>query len=52
MHIASTQDDESHLRADFRLVLGRSEDSEVRGGHENSFSLSEGHDFFVDVQGG
>ena len=43
---------QSHLRADFRLVLGRSKDSEAGRGHESGFGLSEGHDCFVDVKGG
>lgn len=52
MHMVDVQGNESHLRANFRLVLGCSDDSEVGGGHESGLGLSKGHDRFVDVQGG
>lgn len=51
-HIVITQRDESHLRTEFVLVLGCSEDSEMRGRHENYFRFGEWHDRFVDVESG
>lgn len=50
-HVVGIQDQESHLCAEFGLVLGRAEDSKAGGGHESSLDLCEGHDRFVDVQG-
>jgi len=39
-HIVDIQDTEPYLGADFCLVLGRSEDGEVGGGHESGLGLS------------
>jgi len=47
---AYSQDQRSHLRAEFGLVLGRTENSKVGGGHESSLGLGEVHDCFVDAR--
>ena len=49
---AYNQDQRSHPRAEFGLVLGRTKNSKVGGGHESSLGLGEIHDRFVDVQVG
>lgn len=46
-HIVIAQNDESDLRSEFVLVLGRSDDGEVRGRHKSGFDLGERHDRFL-----
>lgn len=51
-HIVIAQNDESDLRSEFVLVLGRSDDSEVRGRHKSGFDLGERHDSFLNDEDG
>lgn len=49
--IVVTPERESHLGAEFALILRRSQDSEVRGGHKNGLGFSEGHNRFLGSKG-